>query len=401
MLEKLFHWLFGYARFRVVGDGARFFTICAKSRIGLWGYRRESGQAMACVRAREYRKLRRISRRAGVRLRVMERKGLPFWLQRLSRRKGLVMGALCGAALYVFLSGFTWGVTVSGTQKLPDSLILDAARHCGIYVGSRLDGQSPRGANAGIQTQVAGLSWVGVNTDGCFTHILVNESSERPRLAEKGGWSNIVAAREGQVVEIQAASGRPEVALGDTVVKGQLLISGLYQERQDPWAEPLEDPLQVTGQARGSVVAETYREFTVQVSAKKNERLETGWVQSRYTLCLFGLRIPLGMPFGEAGENVRCWQETYQAKALGTVLPLSIQREARAYGEKQVRVLSEEEQKEQALLKLRQAQRAGIAPGGRVAQEELVFSFTEGACILQAKCRCREEIGVVQEILVE
>lgn len=401
MLEKLFHLLFGFARFRVIGDGARFFTACAKTRIGLWGYRRESGQAMACVRAREYRRLRRVCRRTGVRLRVVEKRGLPFWVQRLSRRKGLLAGAICGAALYIFLSGFTWGVTVSGTQRLPDSLILEAAGRCGIYVGSRLEGQSPRGANAGIQTQVEGLSWVGVNTDGCFTHIQVSESSEKPQLADEKGWSNIVAAREGRVVEVQAESGRPEVALGDTVVKGQLLISGLYQEKQDPWAEPLEHPLQVTGPARGSVVAETYREFTVQVSARKKEWADTGRRQSRYTLCLFGVRIPLGAPFGEAGEGVRCWREAFQARALGTPLPLSLQREVRVCLEEQTRGLSEEEQKEQALLKLRQAQRAAIAPGGKVAQEELSYSFTEGVCVLQAKCRCLEEIGVVQEILVE
>ncbi len=399
MLEKLFHLLSGYAEFSVTGNGARFFNMTAKSGIGLWGYRRRDGLPVARVKAREYRKLRRICRRSEARVHLMKKRGVPFQLRRLQKRKGLLLGAVCGAALYIFLSGFLWGVSVKGAQLLPDSLILESASHYGLYRGGFMGGLNPRSATHGILAEIPGLSWVGINTDGCFAEIDVKEAQPQPPLEEASGWSNIVASREGKVVAIQAKSGRPEVTLGEAVDRGQLLISGLYEERQDPWAEPLEDPLQVTGPARGSVIAETYRAFTVQVSGTKKEWAETGETLSSTSLYLLGLRLPLGLPL-PAVEG-RFYEEKTPLTVLGTELPVSLDREACIVWEEHTRTLTQDEQRTQALLKLREAQRAEIAPGGQVVEEDLVFSFPEGQCILEARCICREEIGVVQEVLVE
>lgn len=402
MLEKIFHLLSGYAEFRVEGDSAssaRFFTIAAKSRIGLWGYRRKDGAPVARVKAREYRKLRGACRRSGLRVRLLKKRGVPFQLHRLRKRKGLVLGALGGGMLYIFLSGFLWGVSVSGTELLPESRILGSAAHYGLEQGRPMGKVSPRHASQGILAEVPELSWVGINTDGCFVEIAVKEGQPQPEREDVPGWSNIVASREGKVVEIQAESGRPEVALGEAVEQGQLLISGLYEEEQDPWAEPVKDPLQVIGPARGSVVAETYRTFTVHVGAAKEEWVETGEEESRYSLYFLGMRLPLGLPLPEGAG--RTYRERKPLKVLDTELPVAWEKEARVSLEERTHELSEEEQEVQALLKLREAQRAEIAEGGEVIEEELEFHYADGLCILQARCRCREEIGIIREIMVE
>ncbi len=399
MLEKLFHLLSGYVEFQVEGDGPRFFNITAKSRIGLWGYRRRDGLPTARIKAREYKKLRGVYKRAGARPRLLEKRGAPFVLHRLEARKGLLLGAFCGGVLYWFLSGFLWGVSVTGTQLLPQSRVLEAAARQGIRTGCSQRDINPRGAALGILSELPELSWTGISTGGCYVEIAVKEGEPKPQPEEEEGWSNIVASREGKVVEIQAQSGRPEVELGEAVERGQLLISGLYEEEQDPWAEPNPDPLQVTGPARGSVTAETWHTFTVQVGGVKKEWVETGETESSYSLCLLGLRLPLGLPL-PPGEG-REYREERALRVLGTELPVSLRKEARIAWEQRERALTEEEQKTQALLKLREIQRGEIAPGGRVLEEDLEFHFAEGMCILEAKSLCREEIGELQKVLVD
>ncbi|MCI8527317.1 MAG: hypothetical protein HFF17_15710, partial [Oscillospiraceae bacterium] len=150
MLEKVFHLLSGYAEFQVEGDGPRFFNITAKSRIGLWGYRRREGLPVARIKAREYKKLRGVYRRSGARPRLLKKRGAPFLLHRLEARKGLLLGALCGGALYWFLSGFLWGVSVTGTQLMPPSRVLEAAARQGLYQGCAQREMNPRGAALGI-----------------------------------------------------------------------------------------------------------------------------------------------------------------------------------------------------------------------------------------------------------
>ena len=71
------------------------------------------------------------------------------------------------------------------------------------------------------------------------------------------------------------------------------------------------------------------------------------------------------------------------------------------YLEERERALSEEEQKAAALRKLREVQRAQLPKGGSIRQETLEFTFSDGLCILSSGCRCWEEIGVVEKILVE
>lgn len=408
MLEEFFHLLSGYVEFQVKGDGARFFTIAAKRGIGFWGFRRKGGAAVARAKPRTYRKLRPVCRRCGATTRIIKKRGLPFQLRRLALRKGLIAGALCAAGLYWFLSGFIWGVGVSGARLLGEKEILLAAEQYGVCLGGKKQDLEPKTAGQGILAQLPGLSWVSVNTDGCFAEVAVKERAAAPQPSLTEELSNIVAAREGQVVEIQAQEGRPEVSPGDTVRAGQLLIAGLYQEIPDPYGPQPDKLFQQAGAARGKVIARTYREFTVEVSSqvlrqREGERRETLWLN------LFGLRIPLGLwsrfpsleTAREEGMNFRASREASRAELLGVPLPLALERERTIFLEEEEWIMNPKEQKEAALRKLREAQRAVLPPGGEVEEEELEYTLADGICILQARCKCREEIGVVKPIIVE
>ncbi len=399
MLEQIFRLLSGYVKFRVNGDGPRFFTIAAKLGFGLWDFRRENGQAVACVKPRTYKKLRQVSRRCGISTRVLQKRGLPFQWKRLWKRKGFVLGTAAGAALYVFLSGFIWGVQVVGTEKITRLQVLQAAEAYGVYLGGTRRELSPKNAGYGILSLVPELSWANVNTDGCFVEVAVKEGAAAPEVEDSNELSNIVAVRAGQVVELEAQQGRPEVALGETVTEGQLLIAGLYQEIPDPYAPLPEKLFQRSGPARGRVVAETYREFTVQVGSQQTEQVEAGKSSALWAE-VFGVRIPLGLWTKQEGHT-RIYRETSQARVLGVELPLSLEREVTVYLEEQPRALTEEEQRAAALRKLREAQRAALPEGGTVKEETLEYVFTDGMCILSAKCRCLEEIGKLQKISVE
>lgn len=403
MLEKLFHLLTGYAEFLILGDQdrgdpARFLNLAARSGFGFWGFGKREGLPFAQCRAGEYKKLRPLARRCHVRLRCVRKRGVPFYTARLWDRKGLIAGLVCGAALYFFLSGFVWNISVTGTETLGDSRVLAAARSGGLYQGAAQSGFVPKLTAQHIVACLPELKWAVVNTDGCFVEIGVGEAAQKPEITDDSRWSNIVASRAGTVLKVEAERGRPEVAQGDTVEEGDLLISGLYRERTDPYGPQPLQPQVTLGAARGSVTGETYREFTVQVSAVKKKPVPTGKVQVNRALTLFGIRIPLGLNT-KPRENCRVYRKKSVLTALGTELPLSMEQDIYVFLEEKEESLEEEKLKEAALLKLREAQKAAIASGGRVLEEELTYAFPEGMCILSAKCRCEEEIGKVQEIL--
>lgn len=399
MTEKFFHWLTGCARFEINGDHARFLNATAKSGFAMWGYERKSGMPIACCHAGDYKRLRPLARRCRVRLHCTEKSGMPFKLLRLRRRKGMLLGFACAVALYAFLGSFVWGVTVRGEDTITARQILLAAHNNGVYVGADKKSFTPRLAAHGIIADIPKLKWASVNTNGCFAEISVSERVETPNVTDDTKLSNIFAARAGTVCAIEAQHGRPEVKLGDTVAAGDLLISGLYRETPDPYSPVPEKPFQSLGAARGSIIAETYREFTVHVSAEKSEYIPTGEKKINTFVNIFGISIPLGINTQPKG-NFRAYSKMKTVSALGTELPLSVTREIYEYTKQVSKTLSEEELKQSALLKLREAQRAELPAGGRVVKEELDYAFPDGMCILTARCRCEEEIGVLREILV-
>lgn len=400
MLGWMMNRILGTVCFSVRGDAVRFFNAAAKSGVELWGYTVRNGRAAAYCTPRTYLQLRPIAKRSGVVLRCQKKQGLPFLLNRLKKRPGLIAGAVFGCAVFWVLSGFVWGVQVSGAETLSETAVLQAARNNGVFVGVRRSQLSGRLSAHGIMSDLSAVSWVAVNTDGCFVEIALKEGEQTPQVADDDVLTNIVAERAGAIVAIEAERGRPEVVLGQAVQAGDLLISGSYQAEADPWSSSPNPPFEHLGAARGRVLAETYREFAVQVSASKKEQQPTGITRTQYTLSLFGLRLPLGLH----AEPTGTWQKITQKKQLailGVSLPIACEVTTYRRTEEVTRVLSEEDQKRVALLKLRQMQCSVLPMGGVVKSEQLTYAAGDGVCVLYAQCRCIEEIGRVEPVLAE
>lgn len=399
MTERLAHFLLGWAQVEIQGSWARFLNGAARSGWEFWGFQREGDRVFVRCRAREYKQLRPLARRWKVRLRLRGKGGLPFYTARLKKRKGLAAGVLCGAVVYWFLSGFYWGVTVTGAETLTPAQVLAAAAENGVIAGASRRGLDPDMAARALQNDLPGVSWLAVNTDGCFLEISLRESLEAPSVEGDDHWSNLVAARAGTVLSVEAERGRPLVRAGDTVEEGQLLVTGLYAQEEDPYSPPPAEPHQILGPARGSVRALTYREFTVEVSARQGETIPVGEVQRQASLVLFGVRIPLGF-FQEPEGPCRSWKEIKAWTPLGRALPLVWEEQYVQPLAERERTLSPDQLREAALLALRRGQKKQLPVGSKVVEESLSFTVTEEGCVLRAQCRCQEEIGMEQRIEV-
>lgn len=400
MVERIAHFLTGWVEFEIRGNGARFLNGAAKTGIEFWGFSQREGRPVVRGRPREYRRLRPLFRRCGAHPRIRKRGGIPFFIRRLGKNPGVVLGIVCGAGIYLLLRGFCWGVTVTGTETLTQRQVLEAARENGVYVGALLSRLDPTGAALSLQNDLPGTSWLAVNTDGCFVEVALRESLPAPEVADSREWSNMVASQAGTIVSIQAERGRPEVSVGDTVVPGQLLIAGLYEQEADPYSPPPEEPYQVLGAARGSVRALTYREFTVEVSQLASELRPAGGLRKSHALEILGLQISLGFD-SALSEESRTWSRRWSWAPLGRELPLTwVETTSQPLEEASV-LLEEDAWREAALLRLRRLQREELPPGSQILREELSYHFENGMCTLTSQCRCEEEIGVVREISFE
>lgn len=153
-------------------------------------------------------------------------------LGRLQRHYALLVGI--GVLLIVLFGGnfYIWGFEVTGNDTVPTETILRALEDYGITVGSpglNIDQERLRNH---VLLELPDISWLVVNVKGYTAHVQVVERLRPPQILSDDDVSNVVAARDGLVTKIQVLDGKGQVQQGNTVVKGQLLISGIADSAQ-------------------------------------------------------------------------------------------------------------------------------------------------------------------------
>ena len=87
----------GYLRVRISGEGIeRFLNLCCLNGIEPWDLRACGKGAVECfMELAQFRRIRPFARKAGVRVRIAGRYGLPFFIYRNRKREGVFCFTRC------------------------------------------------------------------------------------------------------------------------------------------------------------------------------------------------------------------------------------------------------------------------------------------------------------------
>ena len=81
--------LLGYVRVEIEGYYIeRFINICQLRKILIWNLKREKGVKLYInIGIKDYKKLREISRKTNCKIKILKKKGLPFFINKYKKRK--------------------------------------------------------------------------------------------------------------------------------------------------------------------------------------------------------------------------------------------------------------------------------------------------------------------------
>lgn len=314
---NLTRWLIGYVRFGVRGGSPeRFYTACARKGIYLWNIC--AGRNMgACVAARKYRALRPLARRAGCLLRIREKHGLPFLLNKTRGHMGLWAGAAAFLAIVYILSLRVWCVEVTGDSPYPAAQLEKALSAEGLSPGTWKSSVDPRALAQNIMLKFPEIRWMSINLRGSGAEIAVQKKVQKPEIADYKSICNIKASATGQIISMKVYAGNPVVKKGDAVVKDQLLVDSVVEDQTGG---------STLTHAAAEIIAETSHSFTVRVEQKQKKTVFTGKTTYRRNLDLFNARLPLSIQ-GKPGDGWNVSRSQYRISMFGVLLPLSIYEE--------------------------------------------------------------------------
>lgn len=234
MLLKIFRFIKGYVRFSADGKfPERFLNAAAVNRLNLWDVFPSVGGLKGAMAAADYKRARHIARRSGIKLRITQKRGLPFFIKKHSARVGIPIGALAGAVLLIALSQFIWTVDIVGNKTVSDYRIRQALEKNGVYPGGFKGAVDVLNAQRQVQIEVDELSWVSINSLGCKSTADVREKSAKTEEQTDKSPCNIKAKRDGVITKINAQNGIAAVEIGSGVKQGDLLVSGVLPTEKD------------------------------------------------------------------------------------------------------------------------------------------------------------------------
>lgn len=276
----------GYVKVKASGNYIeRFFNMTIKDKIYIWNIKKISFHtAVFFVSMNAFIKLRKNAKETKTKIKILEKNGLPMFFVKSKKRKSFLIAGLIMIVLIFISSSFIWKIDIAKQDFIDEARIIEKLKENHLYVGAIRKTIDYNAVANSLITQFNELIWANIELSGTRLKVTLVPRKLPPAIIPKNIPTNIVAKKDGSIKRIVAKNGDAKVKAGDTVVKGQVLISGVI-------------PSPVVGarylHAMGEITANTWTFKEINQKLYKYNKIPTKNVVVRRELYLPFLKIPL------------------------------------------------------------------------------------------------------------
>ena len=396
-MKRLINWLLGYVEVRAEGAfPERLLNLCAQNRLAFWGLSWGDETSFTFrIRLKDLPRLRQYAQWAMCALHEAGRRGGLAALLRWRRRWGFVAGAVVAFLAMAVLSRFVLVVEVTGNESVPSAIILSELQRLGVKPGA----YGPALDRAALANEaliaLPELSFMAINLHGTRIEVVVREAEQVPELLDEGTPADVVAA-DGIILDIHTSAGRAMFQDGDTVAKGEVLISGDVELRKPEGSDY--DIGKLVVRAAGEVTARTWRELEASIPLTAQVKEYTGRERTLWSAEILWGSIEF---YGNSSISYEKYDKITQDHTLtlfGRTLPFGVtQVTCREYtlSQREVDVEAARTMLEEELL--RQLDAILADSQGQVLRTDFTARQENGLLTVTMLAECQEQIGVTVE----
>ena len=278
------NYLIGYVRIEIEGYFIeRLINLCASKNIIMWNSKRKKAVLLLTnVSISDFRKIVKIAKQTKCKVKIKEKKGLPFIFHKYKKRKIFLLFLSMIVIGILSLSNFIWNIEIVGNNTIQKEEIIDTLEKEGIKTGILKSKIDTKNVINKIRLERDDLAWIGIEVKGTNIIVKIVEADKKPEIIQEEEYCNIVATKPGIIVKVNALNGTSLVKEGDVIKEGTVLIGG--------WLEG-----KYTGtryvHANGEVQAKVWYEEKQKVSLKQVISTETGNAQNKYSVNINNFQI--------------------------------------------------------------------------------------------------------------
>lgn len=368
----------------------RIVNLLSRNGIELFDIQYDSeSKIIFTINVKMIRKMRKIVRGKGVKIKFKKRLGLNFTVFKYISRKGLVIGTLGSIVIIFLLSNVVWRIEVVGASPGVEKQIREELSELGIKRWRfNFNSETPDEIQKALTNNIPEVTWIGVESLGSTYQLQVVEKLVQEETRENKH-PQLIATKKGIIVRSFLDSGQAVVEPNQVVQKGQQLASGYIGK---------EDNLAYVG-ASGEVWALTWYTVTSEVPIKNTVEKQTGERHTRIELQLGNNSIPI-FGFNEPDYKSSTVEESeFNFKFLKWEFPVSINKTLTKETIVKERVLPEKDAEAIALENARTDMMSNVSPDSEIKEENILRkSITSDKVVLTIHYEVLENIATGAEM---
>lgn len=309
--------------------------------------------------------------------------GFPVLFQKAIHRPVMLIFLALSFLTIGILPQFILFFQVVGNETVPDAQILRALEEIGVSFGMYGPNIDPQKITNQTLKKIPELQWIAVNQNGCRAQVIVRERPEIPETYNRKGLANVIATKSGIITKQSVLAGQAMHQVGDTVLEGDLLVSGMVDLERTCTVE----------RARAEIYARTWRESTAVIPEIHSGKVYTGETERTVWLCMGEKRIKI---LGNSGISPWNCDKITDKKPLqlpgGLTFPIAIEVETFCFYTPQKERLSADKAAE--ILQTYAEQTAGREMiAGEILQRQHTMDKEQGCYCLHSVLECHEMIA--------
>ena len=276
-IKIIFSYILGFLKVSIEGYYIeRFINICKNKKITIWNLKRNSGISLLLnVRIKEFKEVCKIAKKTGCKIKIKNKKGLPFLINRYKKRKIFIILLLFVAITIAISSNFVWNVDILIENNENLENIREDIENAGLKTGKLKSKISTKEIINKIRLEREDIAWMGIELKGTNAIVKLVKADEKPEIVDESEYCNIVSNKTGIITKINVQEGTANVKVGDTIKTGDILING--------WMEGKFTGIRYV-HARGEIEAKVWYTKNKKIPYKLTDTEYTGEEENKYRI---------------------------------------------------------------------------------------------------------------------
>lgn len=290
------------------------------------------GFTATCM-AKDYKKIARAAKKFQCKTKIIRKNGLYFKSRKVLARKGVVLSAALVFLYFFLFSKLIWRIDIIAPSKNITEDVNTILYENNCYAGAVFNQEKNQNIIQKIFMDVDNVGYVTLNFYKGILTCKVDATINKMPYLENSTSGNITASIDGVIEELEIYNGFSDIQIGQTVLKGDVLVEPTYVDRNGTLQQVM---------PRAFIKAYCLKEYSAQTDFNKEVFIRTGKYTEQVALKLIGKKILIKKADTDAYkqyESEKCFENI---NILGFRLPLT-KETIRFYEKESVKIEKDEQ----------------------------------------------------------